>query len=528
MAHHRMHSARFREEIPLPSRIKHHGIKNGTLSSSRKQDQTFEEEHTSPSIGKINEMVAEAEFSKNSRRHSSLTTSSTGSIQSAAIFLSNRIDKSVRSIMSSSSSLTAVSSSPGRSREDTGGKITEKRKKKKGALFACMGQDSCKNSRKSPERPSVDEAFFIERAFVVESLPQFWADKYQPTSLSGFLCHQQEVQLLQELVFLDELPHTLLKGPSGSGKRALAMALLREIYGEECWKLSHNLRYFNFQEGRPMKLSVPITCSCHHVELNVNLEQNAKYALMGLVKEMNCIYAITPENANSNIKSDCQVIVLYGVDKAEQDIQQIIKWIVDCHSQMCKLVLCCQDDIDIPESVRNLFKVIEVHPPSTLQIMEVLFHIAKKEGIHLSKNFAAMIAAKSNQNLRQAIMALEACKVFKYPFLEEQPISIGWEVIVIGIASEILSDPSNSCLISVREKFQKLIEDFVHPKLILRKIVEELLKKIEARLKRELYYWHAYYDKRLPPGTVAATKLTEFVAKFMGIYKKSFISRQYV
>jgi replication factor C subunit 3/5 len=29
-------------------------------------------------------------------------------------------------------------------------------------------------------------------------------------------------------------PHILLKGPSGSEKRELAMALLREIYGDAC------------------------------------------------------------------------------------------------------------------------------------------------------------------------------------------------------------------------------------------------------------------------------------------------------
>ncbi|KAI9112597.1 hypothetical protein K1719_016520 [Acacia pycnantha] len=42
-----------------------------------------------------------------------------------------------------------------------------------------------------------------------------------------------------------------------------------------------------------------------------------------------------------------------------------------------------------------------IHPPTTPQIMEVLFEIAKKEDIHLPKNCAAKIAAKSNKNLRQ-------------------------------------------------------------------------------------------------------------------------------
>lgn len=45
--------------------------------------------------------------------------------------------------------------------------------------------------------------------------------------------------------------------------------------------------------------------------------------------------------------------------------------------------------------------------------MEVLIQIARKEGLELSMSFAAKIAAKSKQNLRQAIMALEACNAHK-------------------------------------------------------------------------------------------------------------------
>jgi replication factor C subunit 3/5 len=182
-------------------------------------------------------------------------------------------------------------------------KFTSNRKKnQKDAWFACMRTGNCKISRKSPERKPIDEASLIERAIIVESIPQFWADKHQPASLDGFICNKQEAQLLKELVCLlflpntqmqfllysfivvfpycfckvfsnlrqiysvfivfcskdiialfmlnvklfysgflvlqvssqGSCPHILLKGPSGSEKRELAMALLREIYGDAC------------------------------------------------------------------------------------------------------------------------------------------------------------------------------------------------------------------------------------------------------------------------------------------------------
>ncbi|MED6181186.1 hypothetical protein PIB30_017160 [Stylosanthes scabra] len=528
-----------------------------------------------PSVGEINEIIAEVKLSDDPNTlDESMTSTTTESIQPGDLFFSREssalqgkkpsllpqklqqygyyspnpaaaaMNPHIRGLPASS--LEDESNGDGMNIRGKGGssmtsdgsvkttdsmrKFTANRKKsqKDASWFACMRTGNCRTSMKSPERKRPIEASFIGRANVVETLPQFWADKHQPASLNGFICNKQEAQLLKELMSEGSCPHILLKGPSGSGKRELAMALLREIYGDACCNMSHELRSFPIQDKRPIKVCVSIASSAHHMELNVSMEPNAKYALLGLIKEISNIYAMTPEVSNVNFKPDYKVILLYGVDKAVENIQHMIKWIIDRYSDICKLVLCCEDDSSIVEPVKNRFKIIKVDPPQTHQIAEVLIQIAKKEEIDVSHNFAAKIAIKSRQNLRKAIMALEACKAHNYPFSEEQPIPIGWEDMVIEVAAEILADPSFSRLMSIRGKFQMLLLDFVHPKLILQKLVEELLKRIEVSLKRELYYWHSYYERRLPPGTTASLKLEEFVAKFMSIYRKSCGTQQYV
>ncbi|XWS29280.1 hypothetical protein CRYUN_Cryun24cG0014800 [Craigia yunnanensis] len=455
-----------------------------------------------------------------------------GSSSSAGLSQTTMTSSSAASRQSSgkvSTESSKISDRSGRSSVNLGKFTASRRNGQSETLFACvMRRVPCRTSNKSPEKQAFDEASFIEKAFVVEKLRQFWADKYQPASLNGFTCHKQEVQLLMQLVSHESCPHILFKGPSGSGKRALTMAFLREICGDPCWNVSHELKQFQAQEKRPMQVLVPLASSAHHVELNVNLETNVKYALMGLVKEISTNYTITPEVSTANFKANYKVIVLYDVDKAPENIHHLIKWIMDCHSDSCKFTLCCEDDIDILESVKNRCKVIKVDAPVTHEIMEILIQIARKENFDLSMNFAAKIAAKSKQNLREAIMGLEACKAHNYPFADDQPIPLGWEEVLIELTSEILVDPSKKRLFFVRGKLQKLLLDFVHPKLILQKLVEQFLKQVEAGLKRVLYYWHAYYDKRLPTGTSALLKLEEFVVKFMSIYRKSIRNRQFV
>lgn len=81
-----------------------------------------------------------------------------------------------------------------------------RRKSQTEAWFSCIKNGYCRTSKRSHERErAFDEASFIEKAFVVESLRQFWADKHQPASLNGFSCHKQEAQLLKHLVSISRL-----------------------------------------------------------------------------------------------------------------------------------------------------------------------------------------------------------------------------------------------------------------------------------------------------------------------------------
>nr|GEX96512.1 replication factor C [Tanacetum cinerariifolium] len=465
------------QHMKLDQRVKRREERSRTPPSRRSNHRNV------PSVGEINEMVANAKLAKSPVRQGPVFDSS-GSLPGGDIFFSkdyaalsaqkiktpapvqryksihvpnynttNGIGISSSSMLTPATNISSsVVSRQSSNISDVSAKSTgsswkfaaNRRKSQTDAWFSCIGKGSCRSSKKSPERArAFDEASFIEKAFVNESIRQFWADKHQPSSLNGFTCHKQEALQLQQLASQDIFPHILLKGPQGSGRKALTMALLREIYGDAARNITHELRYFQIQEARLTQVAVPITSSCHHVELNVHLEANARYALMASVKQISSDHSVAPEISTVNLKPDYTVMVLYDVDKADESIQHLIKWIIDCYSDVCKLVLCCEDDVDILEPVKSRCHIIKLDAPVTHEIMEILIQIARKENFDLSMKFASKIATKSKQNLRKAIMALEACKSHNYPFVEDQPIAIGWEDVLIDLAAEVLADPSH-------------------------------------------------------------------------------------
>lgn len=192
-----------------------------------------------PSVGEINEMVANANISKmmsNNNNNNGGGLDSMDSVSPGDIFFSRdydafahknntfpkngvllpkppgygaRVSGSHHNNTSTTNSSSVVSrqssnmsDASGRTSASNARFVANRRKNHSEATwFFCIKKGSCKTSNKSPEKERpFDEASFISKAVVVESLRPLWADKHQPVSLVGFSCHKNEAQTLLQLV----------------------------------------------------------------------------------------------------------------------------------------------------------------------------------------------------------------------------------------------------------------------------------------------------------------------------------------
>ncbi|CAK9319631.1 unnamed protein product [Citrullus colocynthis] len=349
-----------------------------------------------------------------------------------------------------------------------------------------------------------------------------WVDKYRPKTLDQITVHQDVAQNLKKLVTEQDCPHLLFYGPSGSGKKTLVMALIRQMFGASADKVKVENKTWKVDAGaRTIDIELTTLSSTNHVELTPSdAGFQDRYIVQEIIKEM-----AKNRPIDSKGKRGHKVLVLNDVDKLSREAQHSLRRTMEKYSSYCRLILCCNSSSRVTEAIRSRCLNVRINGPTEEQIVRVLEFIGKKEGLQLPSGFASRIAEKSNRSLRRAILSFETCRVQQYPFVSTQAIPpMDWEEYITEIASDIMKEQSPKRLFQVRGKIYELLVNCIPPEIILKRLLYELLKKLDAELKHDVCHWAAYYEHRMRLGQKAIFHIEAFVAKFMSIYKTFLIS----
>ncbi|KAH9728632.1 Replication factor C subunit 3 [Citrus sinensis] len=268
--------------------------------------------------------------------------------------------------------------------------------------------------------------------------------------------------LLSLRVTEQDCPHLLFYGPPGSGKKTLIMALLRQVFGPGAEKVKVENKTWKIDAGsRNIDLELTTLSSANHVELSPSdAGFQDRYVVQEVIKEMAKNRPIDTKG-----KRGFKVLVLNEVDKLSREAQHSLRRTMEKYSASCRLILCCNSSSKVTEAIRSRCLNIRINSPTEEQIVKVLEFIAKKEGLQLPSGFATRLAEKSNRSLRRAILSFETCRVQQLRFT----------------------------MPSVRGKLYELLLNCVPPVVVLKRLLYELLKRLDAEIKHEVCHWAAYY-----------------------------------
>ncbi|KAJ8755834.1 hypothetical protein K2173_024379 [Erythroxylum novogranatense] len=367
-----------------------------------------------------------------------------------------------------------------------------------------------------------------------------WANKYRPKRLTDFICNRDKAIQLQALMKDVDCSHFIFEGPAGVGKKTMIWAMLQEAFGSDKLQTKEELKVFKLKGEAIGSIEVRVKVSSQHLEVNLSdVGEYEKHVIFELIKGTD---DKAPDKALKSRVDRCRAIILYEADKLSADGLFYIKWLLERYKGVTKFFFCCGDASRL-QPIKTLCNVVQLFPPSSEEIAQVLEFIAKQESIELPRQLAEKIAAKAKNNLRQAIRSFEASWEISNSFIEDEVILTGWEDDIANIAKKMVEEQSPRQLYIIRGKLRNLIEHDVSPDFIFESLFGELKKHVDESTKpkiESLYRQYSIVDGNMLDGDQNRRedvgiqfndparkevhhfmRIEEFIAKFMSFYKSS-------
>ncbi len=284
-----------------------------------------------------------------------------------------------------------------------------------------------------------------------------WVEKYRPKTLKEMVGQEGIVPLLSAYAAKRSLPHLMFAGPPGTGKTTAALALARDLFGEE-WR--QNFLELNASDERGIDT------------VRTTIKEYARSAPLGGV--------------------GFKILFLDEADNLTSEAQGSLRRMMERYSAACRFVLSCNYSSRIIDPIQSRCAVFRFRNFTPAQIDGQLRRIAEAEKVRVDPTAIEAMRVAAAGDLRRATNLLQLAATFS-------------DHVTVGIVEQCATTPLRS---EIEEMITRALRgDF----LGARDRLYHLFADRGASGEDILRAIHAYVPD-LPDATVPPARKVEIVA----------------
>ncbi|QHS71652.1 replication factor C subunit 5 [Saccharomyces paradoxus] len=347
-----------------------------------------------------------------------------------------------------------------------------------------------------------------------------WVDKYRPKSLNALSHNEGLTNFLKSLSDQPrDLPHLLLYGPNGTGKKTRCMALLESIFGSGVYRLKIDVRQFVTASNRKLELNV--VSSPYHLEITPSdMGNNDRIVIQELLKEVAQMEQVDFQDSRDGLAHRYKCVIINEANSLTKDAQAALRRTMEKYSKNIRLIMICDSMSPIIAPIKSRCLLVRCPAPCNNEISTILSDVVTNERIQLeTKDILQRIAHESNGNLRVSLLMLESMALNNELTLKSSSpiIKPDWIIVIQKLTRKIVKERSVNSLVECRAVLYDLLAHCIPANIILKELTFSLLdvETLSTMNKSSIIEYSSVFDERLSLGNKAIFHLEGFIAKVM-------------